>query len=83
MLHKETYTCALANNVEHTWSVDTHRRPSLTHRSGDLPFVIGALDKDLKGQDRIGLAACQHLRAICGSSLEVGCPAAPSASVER
>ncbi|KAI9525039.1 hypothetical protein NQZ68_012549 [Dissostichus eleginoides] len=34
---------------------------------------------DLKGQDRIGLATCQHLRAICGSSPEVGHPAPPRA----
>lgn len=62
-----------------------HRSPylSLTRRSYDLPFVTAALDKDLKGQDRIGLAACQHLRAIGGSSLEVGRPAAPSAPVDH
>ena len=58
-------------------------RLSHAHRSCDLPFVIGALDKDLKGQDRIGLAACQHLIAICGSSLEVGRPADPSTLVDR
>lgn len=45
-------------------------------RSRDLPFVIGALDKDLRGQDRIGLALCQRLRAICGLSLEAVCLAA-------
>lgn len=56
---------------------------SLTHRSCDLPFVIGALDKDLKGQDRIGLAACQHLIAICGAFLGVGRPADPSTLVDR
>lgn len=56
---------------------------SVIHRHWDLPFVIGALDKDLKGQDRIGLAARQHLRAICGSSLESVCAAAPSVPAER
>lgn len=67
----------------------THRYTRLpvshshTHRSCDLPFVIGALDKDLKGRDRIGLAACQHLTAICGSSLELLCPATPSAPGQR
>ncbi len=67
--------------------IQTHRRSSsylsLNHRSCDLPFVIAALDKNLKGRDGIGLAACQHLGAISGSSLEVGCPAAPSAPAER
>lgn len=52
---------------------------SLTHRGCDLPFVITALDKDLKGQGKIGLARCQHLRAIRGPSLGVGRPAAPRA----
>lgn len=52
---------------------------SLAHRGCDLPFVIAALDKDLKGQGKIGLARCQHLRAVRGPSLEVGRPAAPRA----
>lgn len=55
------------------------RALSLTHRGCDLPFVITTLDKDLKGQGKIGLARCQHLRAIRGPSLEVGRPAAPRA----